>query len=116
MILKNMNFTCDRNALIKEIIIAKEALFILVEIQIIAKIDTLLIKSTNGKDNFESKIPGTIKNDGSCTFRNNNFSDYISSFPEGEIEFIQYPPRIITISSLTRKFIVRLLCSFEFLE
>jgi DNA polymerase III sliding clamp (beta) subunit (PCNA family) len=104
-----MNFICDRNALVKEIILAKEDLFILVEIQLIAKKDTLFIKSTNGKDNFESKLPATVIVEGNVTLFGHSFLKILDALPEEELEFKQISSSTIAISHLQYGIIVRIL-------
>jgi DNA polymerase III sliding clamp (beta) subunit (PCNA family) len=108
-ILENMNFICDRNALLNEVAKAQEALSVLFEIHLDVKKDILYIKATNSNDNFESKLPVTVKKEGSVTFFGGKFLSILNNFPEGELEFIQNSSSTITIDHLTRKIKVRFL-------
>jgi DNA polymerase III sliding clamp (beta) subunit (PCNA family) len=103
MILENMNFTCDRNALLNEVAKAQEALSALFEIHLEAKKDVLYIKATNSKDDFESKLPATIKGEKSVTLFGGKFLSVLNIFPEGELEFTQNSLSIITMGHLTWK-------------
>ena len=68
-----MRFTFDRDAMIKEIAIAQEiistknAMSILSNILLIAEKNTLYIKATDIKVNFETKIPVIVEEEGSTT-------------------------------------------------
>ena len=68
-----MKFTFDRDAMINEIAIAQEiistksALSILSNVLFIAQNNTLVIKATDIKVNFETKIPVDIQEEGSTT-------------------------------------------------
>ncbi len=88
-----MTFTFDRNAMISEIAIAQEvistksALSILSNILFIAQNNTLTVKATDIKVNFETKIPVDIQEEGSTTIFCDKFIGILSSMPEGEVEF-----------------------------
>ena len=88
-----MKFTFDRDAMISEIAIAQEiistksALSILSNVMIIAQNNTLVIKATDIKVNFETKIPVDIQEEGSTTIFCDKFMGILSSLPAGEIEF-----------------------------
>ena len=90
-----MKFTFDRDAMIKEISIAQEIIStknagsILSNVLLSAKDNTLLIKATDIKVNFETKIPVQIEEEGSTTVYCDKFMGILSSLPEGEIEFNQ---------------------------
>ena len=90
-----MKFTFDRDALLKEIAIAQEiiatknAISILSNVLLDAHNGTLLIRGTDIKVNFETKIPVDIQEPGSTTVFCDKFMSIISSLPQGEIEFEQ---------------------------
>ena len=90
-----MKFTFDRDAMIKEVSIAQEIIStknagsILSNISISAYNNTLNIKATDIKVNFETQIPVQIEEEGSTTIYCDKFMGILSSLPEGEIEFIQ---------------------------
>ncbi len=103
-----MKFTFDRDALLKEIAIAQEiiatknAISILSNVLLDAHNGTLLIRATDIKVNFETKIPVDIQEPGSTTVFCDKFMSIISSLPQGEIEFEQNDIKI-TIRPSTRK-------------
>ena len=90
-----MKFTFDRDAMIKEVSIAQEIIStknagsILSNISISAYNNTLNIKATDIKVNFETQIPVQIEEEGSTTIYCDKFMGILSSLPEGEIEFNQ---------------------------
>lgn len=89
-----MKFTFDRDAMINEIAIAQEiistksALSILSNVLFIAKDNSLTVKATDIKVNFETKIPVDIEEEGSTTIFCDKFMGILSSLPSGEIEFV----------------------------
>ena len=103
-----MRFTIDRDAMIKEIAIAQEiistknAMSILSNILLIAEKNTLYIKATDIKVNFETKIPVIVEEEGSTTIFCDKFMSILSNIPSGEIEFIQNDIKVI-IKPLTKK-------------
>ena len=90
-----MKFTFDRDAMIKEISIAQEIIStknagsILSNISINATNNTLKIKATDIKVNFETEIPVQIEEEGITTIYCDKFMGILTSLPEGEIEFNQ---------------------------
>ena len=84
-----MKFTFDRDAMIKEISIAQEIIStknagsILSNISISAYNNTLDIKATDIKVNFETQIPVQIEEEGSTTIYCDKFMGILSSLPEG---------------------------------
>jgi DNA polymerase-3 subunit beta len=102
-----MKFTCERSVLLKEISIAQEiilsknAISILSNIYLEAKKDTLYIKSTDIKVNFETQVPIIIQEEGVTTVFGDKFLGILNSIPEGEMEFSQNDMNII-IRPLTK--------------
>jgi DNA polymerase-3 subunit beta len=96
-----MKFTCEKNVLLKEIIIAQEiiasknAISILSNIYLEANDDSLIIKATDIKINFETKVPVTVLEEGSATVFGDKFLGILNSIPDGELEFDQSDARII---------------------
>jgi DNA polymerase-3 subunit beta len=92
---KDMKFTCERSILIKEFAIAQEivasknVISILSNIYIEAEDDTLFIKATDMKVNFETQVPVTVLEPGSTTVFGEKFLSILSLIPDGEIEFDQ---------------------------
>jgi DNA polymerase-3 subunit beta len=90
-----MKFTCERSVLLKEIAIAQEiissknVISILSNIYIEAENDTLIIKATDMKVNFETQVPVTVMEPGSTTVFGEKFLSILSLIPEGEMEFAQ---------------------------
>ena len=88
-----MKFTFDRNAMINEISIAQEiistknALSVLSNVLLIAEGNSLTVKATDIKVNFQTKIPVDIEEEGSTTVLCDKFMGILSALPEGEIEF-----------------------------
>ena len=88
-----MRFTFDRNAMINEISMAQEiistksAISILSNVLFIAKENSLTIKATDIKVNFETKIPVDIESEGSTTVFCDKFLGILSGLDEGEIVF-----------------------------
>jgi DNA polymerase-3 subunit beta len=96
-----MNFTCESSVLLKEITIAQEvilsknAISILSNIYLAAKRDTLYIKSTDIKVNFETQVPISIQEEGATTVFGDKFLGILNSIPEGEMEFNQKDMNIV---------------------
>ena len=88
-----MKFTCEKSVLIKEISIAQEiissknAISILSNVYLEAENDTLLIKATDIKVNFETRVPVTVVDPGSTTVFCEKFLGILNSIPDGEMEF-----------------------------
>ncbi|MDR0474943.1 MAG: DNA polymerase III subunit beta [Treponema sp.] len=90
-----MKFICDRNILLKEISIAQEiiasknAISILSNVYLETSKDSLIIKATDNKVNFESVIPVNVIESGATTVFGDKFFGILSGFPYDEIEFSQ---------------------------
>jgi DNA polymerase-3 subunit beta len=96
-----MKFVCERSVLLKEISIAQEvilsknAISILSNIYLEAHDNTLIIKSTDIKVNFETKVPVTVVEDGSTTVFGDKFLGILSRIPDGDVEFYQKDSKIL---------------------
>ncbi|MDR2193663.1 MAG: DNA polymerase III subunit beta [Treponema sp.] len=103
-----MKFSCERSVLLKEIGIAQEiiasknAISILSNIYLEAVNDTLIIKATDIKVNFETKVPVTVVESGATTVFCDKFLGILSSIPEGELEFEHVDMKVI-IKPTTKK-------------
>ena len=90
-----MKFTCSKEVLLKEISIAQEiiasknAISILSNIYLEAENNSLTIKATDMKVNFQTEVPVTVIEPGSTTVYGDKFFGIISTFPHDEIEFSQ---------------------------
>ncbi len=90
-----MKFTFDRDAVLKEIGIAQEiistknALSILSNVLFIAEYNSLTIKATDIKVNFETKIPVDIEEEGTTTVFCDKFISILNTLPSGDVEFFQ---------------------------
>jgi DNA polymerase-3 subunit beta len=110
-----MKFTCERSSLLKEISIAQEiissknAISILSNIFIEAADNELIIKATDIKVNFETKVPIDVIDKGSTTVYCEKFLGILNSIPDGEIEFEQKDNNIV-IKSSARKIKFQLRC------
>jgi DNA polymerase-3 subunit beta len=88
-----MKFTCEKNAIQKEVSIAQEiistrnALSILSNVLLVAENDTLTVKATDMKIGFESHIPVDIAEEGTTTVFCDKFLGILRSLPEGDVEF-----------------------------
>lgn len=118
-----MKFTCDRSVLLKEIAIAQEiissknAISILSNVYLEAENDTLTIKATDIKVNFETRLPVNVLESGSTTVFCDKFLGILSSIPEGELEFDQNDAKItIRPSARKIKFQLKSIASDKFPE
>jgi DNA polymerase III, beta subunit len=90
-----MKFIFDKESMIKEISIAQEIIStknagsILSNVMISASNNTLTIKATDIKVNYETQIPVQIMEEGITTVYCDKFMGILNSLPEGEIEFDQ---------------------------
>jgi DNA polymerase-3 subunit beta len=103
-----MKFTCERSVLLKEIAIAQEiistknAISILSNIYIEAENGSLVIKATDTKVNFETKVPVSVEEPGATTVFGEKFFGILNSSPEGELEFEQQDAKMIIKSTVKR--------------
>ena len=88
-----MKFSCDRSVLLKEISIANEIIPTRNTISILSNIylevadNSLIIKSTDMKVNFETIVPVNEKEKGAVTVYGEKFLGILNTIPDGEIEF-----------------------------
>jgi len=116
-----MKFVCERNILIKEIAMAQEiiasknVISILSNIYLEAENDSLTIKATDLKVNFETKVPVTVIEPGPATVFGDKFLGILGSVPEGEIEFESNDNRV-KINFKKDKFQLKSMASDKFPE
>ena len=118
-----MKFICDRSILLKEIAIANEIIASKNLISILSNIyfeaidNSLIIKATDMKVNFETKVPVEVKEPGSVTVYGDKFHGILNSIPDGEIEFEQLEGRINIKTSVKKaKFQLKSIASDKFPE
>ena len=103
-----MKFTCNRSMLLKEIAIANEIIASKNVISILSNIymetleDQLIIKSTDMKVNFETKVPVHVIESGSVTVFGDKFFGILNSIPDGDMDFEQSEGKI-TIKTAVKK-------------
>jgi DNA polymerase-3 subunit beta len=102
-----MKFTCERSVLLKEVAVAQEiiasknVISILSNIYIEAENETLFIKATDMKVNFETQVPVSVMEPGSTTVFGEKFLSILNLIPDGEMEFDE-KDGIIYIKPLTK--------------
>ena len=103
-----MKFICERNILLKEISMAQEVIAsknvisILSYIYLNAENDSLTIRATDLKVNFETKVPVTVVEKGPAVVLGDKFLGILGSVPEGEIEFEQNDNKIKIKTSIKK--------------
>ena len=118
-----MKFSCERSILLKEIAIANEiiasknVISILSNIYLEAMDGNLLIKATDMKVNFETKVPVDVSDPGSVTVYGDKFYGILNSIPDGEIEFEQTDNKIhIKTSAKKARFQLKSITSDKYPE
>jgi DNA polymerase-3 subunit beta len=88
-----MKFVCDKNTVIKEVIIAyeiissRQVLSVLSNIYLEAVNDSLIIKASDANVFFNTKVPISVKEEGKTMVKADTFLGILNSIPDGEIEF-----------------------------
>ncbi|MGM0432348.1 MAG: DNA polymerase III subunit beta [Spirochaetota bacterium] len=96
-----MKFTCSKQTILQEIIIAQEiiasrnTLSILSNVLLETSSNTLSIKATDLNVSFETKIPVETDEPGSTTVYCDKFLGILRSLPEGEIEIEQADEKVV---------------------
>jgi len=104
-----MRFTCEKSVILKEISIAQEiissrnALSILSNVLIEADNNTLIIKATDLKVGFETRIPVEVEVPGTTTVFCDKFLGILRSLPEGEVIFDHTDSGRLIISPMEKK-------------
>lgn len=90
-----MKFSCEKDVILKEITLAAEiissrnALSILSNVYLEAGENELLIRATDLKVGFETRIPVDVQEAGTTTVYCDKFLGILRSLPSGEVEFEQ---------------------------
>ena len=96
-----MKFSCEKSALQKEISFAQEiissksSLSIMSNVYLEANDGTLLIRATDVKTGFETRMPVEVKEPGIMTVFCDKLSTILASIPEGSIDVEQKDSRVI---------------------
>ncbi|MEW5817362.1 MAG: DNA polymerase III subunit beta [Spirochaetota bacterium] len=96
-----MKFSCEKNPILKEIATAQDiissrnVLSILSNVLLDVKESNLIIKATDLKVGFETKIPVLVTEAGSTTVYCDKFLNILRVLPDGEIDFEQTDNRLI---------------------
>ena len=96
-----MKFTCSKNSILKEIMIAQDiiasrnALSILSNVLLETSNNTLTIKATDLNVGFETRIPVETIDPGSTTLYCDKLLGILRSLPEGEIEIEQFEDKAV---------------------
>jgi DNA polymerase-3 subunit beta len=120
-----MKFICDRNTLLKEIGIAQDiipsgantATSIVSNIYLEARDGMLMIKATDITVYYETKVPVNVVEEGVTTVFGGKLFVFLSSFPDGEIEFSQIDQTfVIKPTSRKLKFSLRTMSQEQYPE
>jgi len=104
-----MKFNCEKNVILKEISIAHEiissrnALSILSNVMIEAIDDSLIIRATDLKVGFETRIPVHVEISGSTSVFCDKFLGILRSLPEGDIDFLLKDNEKLVIKPVDKK-------------
>jgi DNA polymerase-3 subunit beta len=88
-----MKFLCEKNAIIKEVIIAQEiissrqALSVLSNVYLEASDNSLLIKASDSNVTFYTKVPVSVMMGGKTMVKGDTLLGILNSVPDGDIEF-----------------------------
>jgi DNA polymerase-3 subunit beta len=88
-----MKFVCDKNTIIKEVVIAHEiissrqVLSVLSNIYLEAVDNSLVIKASDANVFFHTKVPISIKEEGKTMVKADTLLGILNVIPDGEIEF-----------------------------
>ena len=118
-----MKFSCEKNTLFHEIAIAQEivasknALSIMSNVLLDASDEGLVIRATDIKVSFETKIPVDVSESGSSTVFCDKLSGVLSSLPEGEIEVDHDDQKVVIKPSFKKvRFQIKTISSEKFPE
>jgi DNA polymerase-3 subunit beta len=104
-----MKFTCERDAIFKEIGVAQEvvssrnALSILSNVLFQAENNTLTIRATDLKVSFETRVPVEVSVPGTTTVYCDKLLGILRSLPSGEVEFEQGESEQFTVRPVFKK-------------
>lgn len=104
-----MKFVCEKGALLKEVAIAQEVIGSKNMISALSNVfleavnDSLIIRASDFKVFFETKVPISINEEGKTTVRCGMFSSILNSIPDGELTFEKLDTKI-NLKHSTEKF------------
>lgn len=118
-----MKFSCEKGALAHEIAIAQEivasknALSIMSNVLLDASDGTLVIRATDIKVAYETRLPVDVSEPGSSTVFCDKLSGILSSLPDGEIEVDHDDQKVIVRPSFKKvRFQIKTISSEKFPE
>jgi DNA polymerase-3 subunit beta len=88
-----MKFVCEKNAIIKEIIIAQEiissrqVLSVLSNIYLEAVDNSMVIKASDANITYNTEVPVSVVKEGKAMVKADTFLGILNSVPDGDIEF-----------------------------
>lgn len=109
-----MKFSCERDVILKEISVAQEiissrnALSILSNVYLEAGQNELIIRATDLKVSFETRLPVDVSESGTTTIFCDKFLGILRSLPSGDVEFEQEEGDRFVIRPLFKKIDFRL--------
>lgn len=116
-----MKFICDKSAFQKEISFAQEIISSKNAVSVVSNVyletyeNTLVIKATDIKIGFETRMPVEVQEPGGITVFCDKLSGILSSIPEGTIEVEQKDNRIVIKPSFKKaQFSLRTIASEQF--
>jgi DNA polymerase-3 subunit beta len=96
-----MKFICEKTVLLKEIgiaqeiIVSKNPISILSNIYLEAQNQSLIIKSSDVKLNFTTRVPISVAREGKISIKADTFFGILNSLPDGEVEFEMFENKMI---------------------
>ncbi len=118
-----MKFTCEKNAFAREISLAQEiiasrnALSIMSNVYLEAADGTLVVRATDIKTGFETRIPVDVAEAGSMTVFCDKLTGILSSIPEGTLEFAETDSKVVVKPSFKKvRFQLKTISSEKFPE
>lgn len=116
-----MKFVCEKNALQREIAFAQEiissrsAMSVVSNVYLEAQDNSLLIRATDIKIGFETRMPVDVQEPGNLTVFCDKLSGILASIPEGTIEVDQKDTRVIIKPSFKKaQFSLKTIASEQF--
>ncbi|MCX7025237.1 MAG: DNA polymerase III subunit beta [Spirochaetes bacterium] len=118
-----MKFTCEKNAFAREISLAQEiiasrnALSIMSNVYLEASDDGLLVRATDIKTGFETRLPVETVEPGSMTVFCDKLTVILANIPEGSLEFTESDSRVTVKPSFKKvRFQLKTISSEKFPE
>jgi DNA polymerase-3 subunit beta len=118
-----MKFVCDKNAIVKEIVIAyeiissRQVLSVLSNIYLEADDSSLIIKASDANVFFNTKVPISIIEEGKVMVRADTFLGILNVIPDGEVEFDNTDSKMVIKPSFKKvKFFLNTLHTDQFPE